>query len=112
MTTTISLAFLWDLTKALVFPVMAILYAIFSSKINKTDKDIDEIKENQVDMDKRFIQLQASAVTQQQLAVMLQDLIKNMEKNQDGLEKRLEKTIDLNIKPLKDILTQMSSKIK
>lgn len=106
----LSWAIVWDVFKFAIFPVVGIIWSVFKYKVMKLEKDIDELKKVSTDFDRKMIKLESSMVTQEQLREFLESIQRSMEKGNDGLEKRLEKTIDLTMTPIKESLAQLASK--
>jgi hypothetical protein len=106
----LSWAILWDVVKVAVFPVIGILYAMFRDKLRKQDEAITKIQDDYDTLNRTMIKMEATFVTQEQLQKLFGDLLVSMEKGNDVLERRLEKTMDLKIDPLKDMLTKLVDK--
>lgn len=106
----ISWAIIWDLVKVAVFPVIGLLWAIFRDKLKKQDEAMSKLQENQELLDRKLIKMEATFVTQEQLQKLFGDLLVSMEKGNDVLERRLEKTMDLKIDPIKDMLSKLVDK--
>lgn len=106
----LSWAVLWDVTKVAVFPVLGLLYAMFRQKLDKQDGEIEKLQQEVELLDRKMIKMEATFVTQDQLQKLFTDLLVSMEKGNEVLEKRLEKTMDLKIDPLKNMITQLVNK--
>lgn len=106
----LSWAVLWDVVKVAVFPVLGILYAMFRDKLKKQDESIAKLQEENELLDRKMIKMEATFVTQEQLQKLFGDLLISMEKGNDVLERRLEKTMDLKIDPIKDMLSKLVDK--
>lgn len=106
----ISWAILWDITKVAILPVIGLLYHMFKQKLTKLDSDIEKLQSDHELLERKLIKMEATFVTQDQLQKLFTDLLTNMEKGNDVLEKRLEKTMDLKIDPLKEMLTKLVDK--
>ncbi len=106
----LSWAIIWDVVKVAVFPVLGILYAMFRDKLKKQDESIAKLQEENELLDRKMIKMEATFVTQEQLQKLFGDLIVNMEKGNDVLERRIEKTMDLKIDPIKDMLAKLVDK--
>lgn len=105
-----SWAILWDVFKVAILPVLGLVYAIIKQKISKMDSDIAKLQEENKLLEHKMIKMESTFVTQDQLQKIFTDLLVNMEKGNDILEKRLEKTMDLKIDPLKDMLSSLVNK--
>lgn len=101
---------LWDVIKVAVFPVLGLLYAMFKQKLAKVDSDIEKLTVANSNLEKKIIKMEASFVTQDQLRELFANLLSSMEKGNNTLEARLEKTMDLKINPIKDMLSKLIDK--
>lgn len=106
----LSWAVLWDVIKVAVFPVLGLLYAMAKQKLAKQDEDIEKLHQAHELLDRKMIKMEATFVTQDQLQKLFTDLLVNMEKGNDVLERRLEKTMDLKIDPIKEMLSKLVDK--
>lgn len=106
----LSWAILWDVFKVAVFPVLGLLYAIFKQKLAKVDADLEKLAIANSDLEKKIIKMETSFVTQDQLRELFSTLLTSMEKGNTTLEARLEKTMDLKINPIKEMLTKLVDK--
>lgn len=106
----LSWAILWDVVKVTVFPIVGILYAIFKQKVNRLDQDIEKLTIANSNLEKKMIQMEATFVTQDQMRELFSSFISNLEKSNSTLETRIEKTMDLKIGPLKDMLSKLVDK--
>lgn len=106
----LSWAILWDVVKVAVFPFLGLLYAIFKQKLAKVDTDLEKLTIANSNLEKKIIKMEASFVTQDQLRELFANLLSNMEKGNSTLESRLEKTMDLKINPIKDMLSKLIDK--
>ncbi len=103
----LSWAILWDVIKVAVFPVLGLVYAVIKQKITKLDTDIEKLEAQNTLLEKKLIRMEATFVTHDQMRELFTDLLTNMEKSNEVLEKRLEKTMDLKIDPLKDMISKL-----
>lgn len=106
----LSWAILWDVIKVAIFPVVGLLYTMVKQKINKLDTDIEKLQVKSDLLEKQIIRMETTFVTQDQLRHLLGDFLQNMEKANELLEKRIDKTMDLKIDPIKDLLSQLVDK--
>lgn len=106
----LSWAILWDVVKVSVIPMLGLIWAIIKQKISKLDHKIEKLEEQNNLLDKKLIKMEATFVTHDQLRELFGELMTNMEKGTDSLERRIDKTMDLKIDPLKDLLTKFVDK--
>lgn len=101
---------LWDIVKVAVFPVLGLIYAIFQQKLSRMDSDIEKLSMAKLDLEKKIIKMESSFVTQDQMRDLFQEFLSNLEKSNNTLETRIEKTMDLKIGPVKDMLSKLIDK--
>lgn len=106
----LSWAIMWDVIKVVAFPIIGIIFAIVQQKFAKFAADIEKLESQNSLLDKKMIRMEATFVTHDQMRELFTDLLTNMEKSNEVLEKRLEKTMDLKIDPLKDMLSKLVNK--
>lgn len=101
---------LWDIVKVAVFPVLGLIYAILQQKLTRMDSDIEKLTMANSDLEKKIIKMESSFVTQDQMRDLFQEFLSNLEKSNNTLETRIEKTMDLKIGPVKDMLSKLIDK--
>lgn len=106
----LSWAIMWDVIKVVAFPIIGIVFAIVQQKFAKFATDIEKLQSQNSLLEKKMIRMEATFVTHDQMRELFTDLLTNMEKSNEVLEKRLEKTMDLKIDPLKDMLSKLVNK--
>lgn len=83
---TLSLAFLSEVAKFIIFPIVGVVWAFGKSKIAKIESDIERNRKNNAELREKIVHLEAVAVTSDKLETALNSLLAKIKEENTNLE--------------------------
>lgn len=97
----------WDVIKEGVIPIVAVIGGYFLKEIDKIKDDCEKKEEQINELEKKVIFVESTYATKAEVAAMLSSINTTLLNNNNSLEAKIEKLMDLKNLPIKVMLEEL-----
>lgn len=101
---------IWDITKEAILPLIGLIWYFFKQKVDGMAEGIDEVEEKCRDLEKKLVFVESTYATKAELAQMLNQINSTLLVNNNTLEQKIEKIMDLKNAALQATLEEIAKR--
>lgn len=101
---------LWGIAKDAILPLIGIIYFAFKQKLENVDGDVEDLQKQCRDLEKKIVFVESTYATKAELAQMLNQINSTLLANNNALEQKIEKIMDLKNATIQVMLEDLYKK--
>lgn len=86
---------IWGLAKDAIIPLIGVIWVFFKQKMDKFSSDLEKIEEKSRELEKKLVFVESTYATKAELTQMLNQINSTLMANNNTLEQKIEKIMDL-----------------
>lgn len=98
---------IWGIAKDAIIPLVGVITAFFKQKLDKMEEDIEDGEKKFAELEKKIVYVESTYATKAELTQMLNQINSTLMSNNNTLELKIEKIMDLKNAPIKMMLEEV-----
>lgn len=100
----------WDIVKEAILPLIGIIWFFFKQKIDDMESDLEEVEDKYRELEKKLVFVESTYATKAELAQMLNQINSTLMANNNALEQKIEKIMDLKNATIQMMLEEITKR--